>query len=320
MIVRDAVIQNLNHNLKRLDDLHAQLIRIQDLGSQDHHRPITGRRREQGLYNYILSERSKALYQELSEVILRTGARARKVYRARKGGRPVVTHRWGHQFSSQNKSLRDSVRSKYASEFAVLDELDQVIDAHMVRTSYWMPDRPDLQPIIAHECAHLVLRDYYSNLADQYTVRQNASFEALMRDLVQVARGFTSADFLSEIGPMELGREVLADLLGAIPYGPAYLYAHIHDLLGHETSLGLETSASGGTCDISVANYMFEVGLGLQKHNLQWYVRIQAVCTWLDAIMTDSEREGFGKDLIDGARRCAGSLFDLIQRDERTAD
>ncbi|MEO0764057.1 MAG: hypothetical protein AAFZ09_20020, partial [Pseudomonadota bacterium] len=118
-IARAGALGNLRTYVSRLADYHAQFEKTLDLGLQDNHRPITGRRREQGLYHFVLAEQTRELYDDTAVLMTRLlnptevrassggGKNGQMELKAIGRGSPVVIHRWQHDFTSTNADLLD---------------------------------------------------------------------------------------------------------------------------------------------------------------------------------------------------------------------
>lgn len=285
--VRAGALQNLRIYITRLADYHAQFEKTLDIGLQDNHRPITGRRREQGFYHFVLSAQTRELYELGLNLMFRISEqRDDWATDTRKRGMPTIIHRWQHDYTSTNQDLLDVARSRRIGKRPHDDSLVASYSVHTVNTSFWMPDRPDLQPVIMHETAHCVIRECLVNLSDRAVVSPNSPINDLARELFSILRGSYR---VSDDQVDYTVREIMADILAVSISGPAYLFAVFQEFFGLGVEHIFRSSAWGEFADLSIARYVATNGFGDAELNVRWYIRLHAIVTWLE-LMAPGER------------------------------
>ena len=145
--VRAGVMVKLGDAVARLNDLQGQFERSLDLGPQQVARPLGGRRRHGALSAAFLHNRSHELWTEIHQLLTVLGVKESNP----KAIRPLTAHRWQHDTRSSNHVVFDDTTGRRHVDDNPASAIDFVI------SSYWAPDRPDLQMMIAHEAAAAVL-------------------------------------------------------------------------------------------------------------------------------------------------------------------
>lgn len=318
MVVRSVILRNIYQHVERLSDFHAQFEKTLDIGSQENHRPITGRRREQGIYHHVLSMRTKESFVQSTHFVASlldtdgTGEIA-KIFR----DMPVIVHRWKHSYSSENAETLSTTRSRRIERNPERYGKVPYFGAFAINTSFWMPDRPDLQSVIAHEAAHCVILEAFGDLGTQAdTAGLRGPLPDLIQRLLESARtGFRkSFEEVPDLGAGEsLVREIIADLVALSVTGPAYLFALFQELIGH----GIDRIAG----DARVRNWRNPLlaisrarhGWGSSEVDLDWYPRIMVMCHILKDCLRDEERNAMTDGLIAGAEGCCEVFLDHVR-------
>ncbi len=206
-----------------------------------------------------------------------------------------IFHHWQHSFTSHSLSFQD--------------DLENNIAQHYIKTSYWMPERPDLQSVIYHEIAHCVIRQWLGNLSPQTLDSIESDFCLLLKQIYQCCDVFGIHRYTGEAIPF---REITVDLLATAVAGPAYLYALFLEGLGG----GLEDmfAIEPDHFEVGLIDYLESV-IGPYSHIRDWYYRLHIVCTWLQAIdETDQTQESrlCGR-LIDSCKEILEGLHDFLE-------
>ena len=313
MLLRSAISGKIRDYIIRLGDFQGYFSKTQDLGLQDHPRPSMERRREQRFYTAYLSRRSIYLYKELHSFLYDCGSFSGKPPDSRnlsaKVGKPnlgteeslnipVILHRWHHDFSSQSETLFDSMDGRKPGV------------SHFINSSYFMPERPDLQTLMAHEVAHAVLRDHFTNLSFQ-DLTNGGSFRGLLRDIGHVLSLFQYSDRVET--PTSVLHEIAADLLAGAIRGPSYLYALYLDFIG--TDLDVIFRFGPFHHGVELDNlYQLEGTCGQFDQIRLWFIRLQILSAWVLAI-TPKEQEAGQMDLAhDLSRKMALGVTRIANR------
>lgn len=319
-MARAGALDNLRTYVERLADYHAQFEKTLDLGSQDNHRPITGRRREQGLYHFALAEQTREHYDDASILMSRLtrprdiragGSRSERTVRGIGRGSAVMVHRWQHKFTSSNLGLLDISRSRRIDKRPLEYGPSPSYSVHTVNTSFWTPDRQDFRPTIMHECAHCLLKESYADLGDLGLLRKNDLLSSLVRMMKTAVRSVESME--ADIpGTENLVREVLADLIAISVSGPSYLFGVFQELFGVGIEQTLGWPAWGEVRDLSLARTTIPNGFGDQKITAEWYVRLMTLANFLEIIERDQSNP-LTHVLVEGVRQACVELLSYLE-------
>lgn len=273
LLLRSAVLARAREYVARLGDHLNAFAHSQDYGLHDHPRPGVQRRRDQHMYIVHLRDRCRNIAIEMSLLVAKLKSEPDPE------SRPLVFHRWQETFTSQNYTFENELR---------LEEPDAIVlpytkskRQHYVNTSYWMPERPDLQSVIAHEVAHTVIRERFSDLPPQALDRDQGSFSRLLKELNQCLEVFDAhRDHTDAPEPL---RELAVDLLATAIKGPAYVYALFLELVGAGTEDLFAAGESGDRFELERIDYLEGI-TGDYGQSRDWYFRLHVVCAWLEAI------------------------------------
>jgi len=159
LVVRRGVLRRALDYVARLRDHKNQVNKAMDSGAQDHPRPSVERRRELGIYMDFLSERTQDLERDMCILLDYTEVKGTRRHGGKKEPQ-IVLHGWAHEDMASFRSLQE-VRS-----YRVMGKEPEEARFGYINTHVWMPERPDLQPVIAHEIAHAVIKDRFADLAE----------------------------------------------------------------------------------------------------------------------------------------------------------
>ena len=323
IIARSIAAYNIREHINGLSDFYTYFEKTIDVGLQENHRPITGRRREQGMYNFMLGERARDLFIESSRVIdTLTGKSIRgDIYR----GLPVFVHRWSHAFASKNRAIPSFTRGPRVSGYTTRSNHTDNEDftkqaasytAFTVNTSFFMPDRPDLQPIIAHEAVHCVLLELFDQMEIPTTrLSQAGALTTFWMALIEASRdGAGIANFDKE-RPVdmrtEIIREMLVDTVSACVTGTGYLFALFQELCGAGTEDVVRVETGREWADIASLRQTLESRAIYKELPFEWYFRLRLACDVAEKTRLPEEQTTFSQSMIDGIRL---TLDDMLVR------
>ncbi len=306
MILRRAILYRLNKFIRILRTHQQQFGKSLDFGLQGYPRPSIERRREIGIYNDFLSNRTVDLQQEmqfLSEKILDAKSLdADKVT-------PLILHGWSQSPRVSNTQLYDNV-SRHLQRQGIEDNPPKIQDISFIDTSFWSPDRPDLQPLVAKEVADSVIRNRLGNLDDDYLSNNVNDFSSLMVILLQEVNSFTKdVDVLKPVreGVRSLLRELSGDFLAASIKGIPYLYALYLTLVGE----GLEAQLRAfGTINLNSV-YELKGGVLSYEENFSWYFRLRLVSFWLRKVAHTPE-SSLDKIVLTGTTQVCDEIIEFL--------
>ncbi|WP_157726346.1 hypothetical protein [Imhoffiella purpurea] len=305
LLIRTAFLGRTRVYVERLGDLQGQFARDLDMGLRDQPRPLIERRREQGIYSGFLSDSCRDMQTEIQLLFGSMGV-------CKPSGFRTVMHRWTHDYSSHNNVYYTECKRRQPR---LKDSSSDAGDLRVgfINTSYWMIERPDLQPVIAHEIAHLALMDYYGEL---YSPRLSVADDPFARLLRSLSHCLTTYELESkpEVGnearPRHVLTEIAADLIASAIVGPAYLLAaFFQDTGAHLEELFRQPDER---IDIDLIDYIEDRGHNqLLDYGRTWYLRSLIVCAWLNAIQ---HRNGYDLSklettLIEGVEEASKRLF-----------
>lgn len=299
MVKRSAVVMRLNHFVERFGDLQAQFDTALDLSFQEDPPPMLLRRQEQGFYTSFMALRSGEVYQAIRE-LLNTLSPRQDPMPAR-----FVMHRWRHDFTSSTQRLDDDLSEP-------LSEETTVADTQFLNSSYWMPDRPDLLPILAHEIAHQdILRSYDRFWSPQLDSRDD-SFSRLIKLLHHCFESFGVSAADRSHNPLDRPQyallEIGSDLIAAAVEGHAYLYALFLELTSDHLGGILEVPGDAFDLELSPG---YNTTVDINWISRSWYFRLKLVCAWLRVI--HHHKEGILiQRLLDGIEHIADGLLEYL--------
>ncbi|MGH8551607.1 MAG: hypothetical protein ACRERU_23980, partial [Methylococcales bacterium] len=285
LILRSAILSKARTYISRLGDHLSAFAHSQDYGLSDHPRPVVQRRRDQHMYNTYLKDHCFNVAVQMSLLISEMSG-------GEKADMPLVFHRWEQDFSSHSYTFKHELGEALYNAADGLDlqpddtkntadqDKNKTPYQHYINTSYWMPERPDLQSVIAHEVAHTVLREKYSDLLAQALDRRRDSFSLLLKQLNQHMDEYQLLGKTDAHSPL---REVGVDLLAAAVQGPAYLYALFLELIGFGAEDMFAVGESPDPIELRMIDHL-DSAAGDFGQIRDWYFRLHMVCTWLEVI------------------------------------
>ncbi|MBF0382114.1 MAG: hypothetical protein HQL69_13910 [Magnetococcales bacterium] len=315
MVLRAAILTRMQDiYLPRVEDVQAQVSRALESNWEEYSRPSLGRRRDQALYSEILSKRTKQAHTELNSLTDEFGV-------------PCVDedmdcintfHRWEHDFTSHFGLFVDEVGLPFIKQGASLKS-----HSLFVNSSFWMLERPDLQPSIVHEVAHGILKMRFQDLSPWYLQGADDEFSRIIRLLHQcmeefgLVRDSRTGQSTTHLPRYNL-REIASDLLAATANGPSYLYALFLEILG----LGLEDlfHVPPDRLDLTMMNHL-DGSVGATSQNREWYFRLRLVSAWLQGLDGVSKFNGTSKAsdvsaldviLYDGIDKLLDTMLDYL--------
>lgn len=272
LIVRAGVLRNTAQYILLLRDFQNAFNKSMDTGVQDHLRPSIERRRELGIYMDYLSERSKDILRDMTLLLHDMGATKQYSFTE------TIFHRWRHHFTSTTELLNIDYTSKFSKDEFIPSSV------RFVNTSYYMPERPDLQPVIAHEVAHALIKDRMDNLdgVSLAAADTNDKFSDLIAQIQRTLSNFYRWDRLpkADMSVAELSREIACDLLAASVKGFSYVYALFLEVAGMDTERLLTGRSLDKIIDLSNVDEI-QGAPPTTALSRDWLLRIKITTYWL---------------------------------------
>lgn len=310
LVLRTAVQARARSYVARLGDHLFLFTHSQDYGLHDHPRPSVERRRDQHMYSSHLRDRCRNIAIEMSLLMGKLmGGEPAAPY-------PLVFHRWQHDFTSRSYSFENEFEPSNARSTEV-GSVPANRYQHYVDTSFWMPERPDLQSVIAHEVAHGVLRERLRDLLPQKLDLDHGSLARLLKELHQSLAVFLS-DFGEEDNAMHWLREIAVDLLATAIEGPAYVYALFLEIVGVGIEDMFAVAVSPDRFELEMIDYL-EGPPAAYAQMCDWYVRLHLVSTWLETISPIERKDDhpslvLQKRLLVAIRGALESLLEFLDQ------
>ena len=294
LLLRSVMLARARNYVKRVGDLQAVFGRSQDFGLQDTPRPNVNRRRDQHLYGIHLFNRCRDVRMEMGLLMDASGIQ-------QKNPDNWVFHLWQHHYSSTWDKFQDE-----ASENAT----DNLFRFYNINTSYWMPERPDLQPCIIHEIAHTIIDE---SLDDLFPPSLDISDSELVRFFKHIRQGveyFYNGD--ESIIAHSFWKELAADILAASVNGPSYLYALLLEILGSGTESLFEHPVDADIYDPELL-VLIDKGFSDQVLDCEWYCRLRLTAKWVKCTYPEMPDRPLVERLCDATEILANQLLGYLE-------
>jgi hypothetical protein len=308
LLTRSAIMAAAHRHIQSLGDLKAQFESALDLGIQDHPKPMTRRRREQGLYSSYLSDRYRDLAEVMEDFLIYSDSSANKATsndsKTFRGS--LYAHRWSHSAASSISIMRDEIDRDYWNE--------RQRHTDLVNTSFWMPDRPDLQSIIAHEVAHASVHHAFGSLEPYALRHEDGHFPALVRLLATALDAFGMTRFTSgdpRYAHDHALTELTCDLLAATVTGPAFLFALVQEIIGQDLDCLFHSPQHDIDFDLA-ESWLADGWAAVNLPGFEWYYRLRVTCAWTRGIVDSGDV--LANRLIDGVEELCTILLDTTVR------
>ena len=309
LVARSGVMYRMRQYIDLIASLRAPLERELDISLKENPPPMVMRRQGQGLYNEFLAERATSIHHALNDFLVKL-----EDIDEPDDHFPYVHHGWVHGAVSRNAYYKDEAvvssaegrRSSYSQSY--------------VKTSFWMIDRPDLQPIISHEVAHYFIDNVFGNVGDTELKFTTGHMGVLLRSVSKLFRFYNDLSPSNETFPyenLEVVRELSADLLASVRNPTAYLWATYLELVGLDLYEALETPDTD--CDLMMIEQAEKYGFDfhfdkqLSDSNHLWAVRLNALCAWVESIDHRHKGSKLRDDLIQGVRLVNDVLLQYLE-------
>jgi hypothetical protein len=277
-----------------------------DFGLQRYPRPSVDRRREIGIFNDFLSNRTIDLQADtlhlLSKITIKLKSKARSLITNSKESESkvqeanlykessMILHGWSPLMNVRNKQLWDDVRSDYKESEENNDSRLDKQDISYLDTSFWSPDRPDLQPLVSKEVAYSALRSLSDGFSDNYFSNNVNELSKLWTSLSETITSNTSNIIGLEVIHKNsecLIRHLVSDCIAVSLKGISYLYALYLSSIGS----GLENLLRLNKNSKIKLDSLNELSRGIASYedHYAWYFRLRFTAFWLRSISNSKE-------------------------------
>lgn len=294
LLARFAVNTQLRLRVARVGDIQRQLEQLLDVSLDQDPRPSAARRRDQGMYVTAMLHRTRALQKTIRE-LLGNGDGLGVLDPLNGDTQPQIMHRWDQRSESRISTSIDAIYAKdlWNTHPILLDNKGRYQEARYISSSYWMPDRPDLQAQIAHEIVHAELLGRYYGFSLHFLAGSDDPFARMINALREAVDAYTSAADEEQAGPWILGEdqlkvaleEIAADTMAAAIVGPSYVFQVFNELMGYGFEYLIEGAPETPDFDLDLPRDMFE---RLEERAVAplWYLRMRAVLAITEAMVT----------------------------------
>ena len=285
-----------------------------DFGLQRYPRPSVDRRREIGIFNDFLSNRSIDLQADtlhllgkLTKVKLKNGEKIANFVQLNKATdtreadlyreSSMILHGWSPLMNVRNKQLWDNVRRDYQDikgNNAIASETQNI---SYLDTSFWSPDRPDLQPLVSKEIAYSALRSLSNGFSDDYFANEDNEltklWTLLSKEITHSTHDVIGLKIIHENSEILL-RDMVSDCLAVSLKGISYLYALYLSSIG----FGLENLLRLNENSEIKLESIEELSRGIASYETYyvWYFRLRFTAFWLRSI---SDTKGLATSKLD---------------------
>ncbi len=306
MILRRAVIHRLNKFIRILRTHQQQFGKSLDFGLQSYPRPSIERRREIGIFNDFLSNRTRDLQYDMRHLLHTVLQNNNKKDDTENYVSPLVLHGWSQSPKVSNTQLYDNVSLNVRNAH----EKTRVQHVSYIDTSFWSPDRPDLQPLVAKEIAQSVIRNDMKDLSDNYLSNNVNDFTTLIVILYREINEFTKD--VKALEPVRenvhlLIREIAYDLLAVSIKGISYLYAIFLAIVGD----GLEEQLRINNILRVEAIYDLSQAVAPFEEQFMWFIRLQLCSYWIQKVM-HVPLSSLDKIVVSGVTEVCDQLVDYL--------
>lgn len=294
MIAKRGIMKRVGRYIAILRTHQQSFGKSLDFGLQRYPRPSIERRREIGIFNDFLSNRSRDIQHDMLHLVNHlTEDRKKKEQPKENNGREIsmLFHGWSQFTSVKNTQLYDDV-ARYSEDF----QHNDYQDVSYVDTSIWSPDRPDLQPLIAREVARSILKSRLEGLSDTYLSNRSNDLTQLMvqlsRIIVDECEDNKQLQVLHETS-RKLVYTLAMDLLAASVKGASYLYALYLELIAE----GLENQLRSQTGIRLEIAFDLNSGVGAYYKDFMWYFRLRLTAHWVKNLLQARKQEDVEKNV-----------------------
>ena len=312
MILRCGVFAKIDSYIGILRTHQQQFGKSLDFGLQSYPRPGIERRRDIGIYNDFLSNRTHDLHKDMLH-FLSTFLDDPDPNDLSKRVKPMILHGWSQSTKVSGSELLDDVNLALIDSYET-EEVKHDAPQHVsyIDTSFWSPDRPDLQPLVAKHIAISLARNYLGGINDNFLSNSEDPFAHLLVSLHKVVNKFTAEtpELLSikEHYVSLINDELAVDFLAASVKGVAYIYALFLSILGK----GLEDQLR--TQDKSIKLEILDDLTGAVRsydNHFVWYFRLRITAYFLEKV-TQGRCSASDILILEGVREVCDDILDFL--------
>jgi hypothetical protein len=230
LVVRRGALKGLNLRLEHFSDVVSTVQEILNLSLERDPTPTVWRRRDQGIYTIDLADSCRKIAREVKSFLASVKGMATDPYGYvdHDDELDFIVHRYTRFYTSTVRF--DSEQHKRATLVASRNQ----IRAGFVQSSFWMPERPDLQPIIAHEVAHLLVKQTFNDLSPITLDGMSDPLANLLMQISYICEQYSSRFQFIDFSPLireQLLRELACDLISVATHRTSFVFAQFLELI-----------------------------------------------------------------------------------------
>uniref|UniRef100_UPI00405612B4 hypothetical protein n=1 Tax=Candidatus Electronema sp. TaxID=2698783 RepID=UPI00405612B4 len=297
IILRNAIHQRCKDYLARIMEYQSLFNKVLDIGVKDFPVPSLERRREIGIYMDFLNKRVRSAHKETEHLV-----RKLKINKNDESKQDIILHSWKHDFTATHSFQEYPKKAD--------GENEKEFNIHHVVSNYYMPERPDLQPMLTHEIAHIMIHEHMDDLSDNFLENADDNFSDLVSSIFRVLRKYDNILYIHDLSPAHnprfLLKEICCDMLAASVKGFSYIYAMLLELVGadmhkHLLSGALEfTNESSRTIDLEMITHLYGNGGRPETLRRDWWLRLKLIVFWMEKVHHHDDISGIDNMLLEG--------------------
>ncbi len=313
VILRRGIIISLRRYVNVFNNHRQQVAQSLESGLPHDPSPSLERRREIGLFADYMSSSGEQIHHDMLNLLRYFRLPPNSLH----DERSLVFHSLSHAHTVDNFHLYDDVYL-LQKERHLLQEygLEGGQNVSYINSSFWLPDRPDLYPIVAREVAVSIVREQLKGLDDVVFSTYDDEFTDLLLVFKNILFNWSRKNpelcFIKTKIPFML-QAFAADLLAATVKGVSYLYAlfllHLGDNLEHQLYVNASVH---GKMSFDMA-YLLENGTAPFEEDMLWYFQFNIVATWIEKTAHIAPSE-IDYKVINGVRKISDDVLDFLDK------
>lgn len=309
MILRSAVLSRINRYIRVLRTHQQNFGKSLTFGIQHYPQPNLERRRDIGIYSDFLSNRTHDMQHNMLNFIEEFNSDHQD------NPKPVILHGWSQSPIMSASQLHDVVSMNLMKD-GKYDMPTQHIS--YIDTSFWAPDRPDLQPLVAKQVANSIIGSHMEHLSDHYLSNNVNSFSNLIVTLQHVISQHNTEIShdrkLVEKYRTLIIKDLAADFLATAVKGTAYLYAQFLAVLGK----GLENLLCDQRGQIKLMTlHDLSHGVTSYEEYFVWYFRLRLNAFFMRQIAY-TKLSSLDKMVVKGTQQICEDIVTFLDQKARS--
>ncbi|NDV28091.1 hypothetical protein [Desulfovibrio sp. JC010] len=311
LILRRGVMHTLGDIVERVGAIKNNFGRNSERTMNEDPPYLTSWYREHNFFSQFLVDSCKDAYKEIHTFLDITSKYAldAKNKDKLKPGSNIVHHEWAHKNISSFRVINDSNSPTGNSK-----------PTYAVSSSYWTPNRPDLQSIIAHEVSHAVALEVWGGYGEKidHSADMNV-FDEFISYIYGTAKRINPSNPHVTKGFLEIP----VDLLALVSKSGAYLFAFFLEYICY----GAETLLRDGHTPVKLDKiHRLDIKNNLQffqLHDWNWFFRLMSLCELSDVFFGEGEENDakfpLEKQLVAGIRDICQSIRNEVPEEDMSS-